>query len=259
MLEQPRFPPERLPAGQRFHFRPIVHHPLEPDQSVRTQHPQHLREQLVQRRLMLHAEVRQGVMIHRLQTRQPLIGRMIFAAPLDLARRTHTLAVGVNPQTDQQLRIESRPPRFTFHRLDRRAEPAQVQPPHQLPNCSRRVVGFNQLLHIHRPQHHLPAIHPLDTPFPLLPVTRGRRRARRCLLRLPYFLLTFLALARHRVPSASKSPSDALSRALRSECACPSPPTPPPRPSQSPTPAPKARDRSDNTAGSSPPAGSPAS
>ena len=44
-----------------------------------------------------------------------MVGRIKLAQPRDLARRTHSLAVTVNPQADQQLRIQRRPSGFAFH------------------------------------------------------------------------------------------------------------------------------------------------
>ena len=41
-------------------------------------------------------EIRQAVIIHRLQTGQPLVSRIKLAQPRDLARRTHSFAVARN-------------------------------------------------------------------------------------------------------------------------------------------------------------------
>ena len=50
-------------------------------------------------------------------------------------------------------------PRPPFHRGDGGIIPAQIQPPHQLPNRARGVIFLNQPLHLNRPHHHLTPIH----------------------------------------------------------------------------------------------------
>ena len=72
---------KRLATGRGFHLRPVVHHLFQRNQPFAAQDRQQLREQLVQRLLMVNAKVRQGVMVDLLAPRQPLISRMVAAAP----------------------------------------------------------------------------------------------------------------------------------------------------------------------------------
>jgi len=72
------------------------------------------------------------------------------------------LAVGVDPQADQQLRIESRAPAGFFAARNARVEALQIQASHQIPDGPRHVVLLDQLLHIHRSPAHLLAVDPAD-------------------------------------------------------------------------------------------------
>src|SRR5713101_728913 len=96
----------------------ILHHLLQRDQSFLAQRRQHLREQFIQFLLLLHAEIRQRVIVHFLPSRQPLERRIVLTAPGYFSGRTNPLAIGVHPQTDQQLRINRRPPPFLRAALD---------------------------------------------------------------------------------------------------------------------------------------------
>jgi hypothetical protein len=47
---------KRVATGRGFHLRAIVHHVLQADQTLATQHPQQLREQLIESLFVLDAE-----------------------------------------------------------------------------------------------------------------------------------------------------------------------------------------------------------
>src|SRR5271169_1755747 len=97
-------------------------------------------------------------MAHRLQPAQPLATRFVFALPRQLARRTDPPAVGVQPQTDQKLRIGVLASRVALHGSDLRVIQTQIQPPDQLPNPTHAVLWLYQLLNIHGAQQQLPPI-----------------------------------------------------------------------------------------------------
>jgi hypothetical protein len=121
-----------------------------------------LREQLIQLLAMLHPETGQGVVVHYFASRQPLQRWFPLAPPRHFPCRTDPLAVGVNPQADQQPRIKRRPPTFFGAARNPLVEAGQIQAPDQFPDRSRRMVFPDQSLHIHRSPHHLLAIHPAD-------------------------------------------------------------------------------------------------
>ena len=145
-----------------LHLRNVMYHPIEGDQLLATQDPQQWCEQLIQRLLVLNAEVRQLVMIDDFAPCQPLVGGMVAAAPIHFPRRTDLFAVGLNPQTDQQVRIEGRTPRHPLHRAHVGGVARPVQLARQFSHRPRQVVGLHQLLHVRRPEHQLVPVHRLE-------------------------------------------------------------------------------------------------
>ncbi len=103
------FPPKRVHSRLRSDLRPVVHHLFQTDDPRAFQQCQQLREQLVQRFLMLDPKISQRMMVYRRQSTQPLQPRFPLHQPLDFSCRTDSFAVGVYPQTDQQMRIPRRP------------------------------------------------------------------------------------------------------------------------------------------------------
>src|SRR5438445_3439236 len=97
-------------------------------------------------------------MAHRLHPAQPLATGFVFTLPRQLPRRTDASAIGVQPQTDQELWVGVLSSCAAFHRGNLLVIAAQIQSPHQLPNRTYAVIVIYQLLHIHRPQEHLPTI-----------------------------------------------------------------------------------------------------
>ena len=150
---------EGVAAGMGFDLRPVQRHPLQGDQTFRTQHSQHLHEQIVQRRLWTGTKPGKRAVADPRQRAQPLKGRLVFAPPRHLAPRTDAAAIGIQPETDQDLRVGMIAPRPPLHRGDGGIIAAQIQPPHQLPNRARGVICLNQPLHLDGPHHHLAAIH----------------------------------------------------------------------------------------------------
>ena len=134
---------EGVAPGVGFDLRPVQRHALQGDQTFRTQHPQHLHEQIVQPRLVTGAKTRQRAMTDRLQRAQPLKGRFIFAPPRHLACRADAPAIGIQPKTDQDLRVGVIAPRPPLHRANLGVILAQIQPPHQLPKRPRGVIFLN--------------------------------------------------------------------------------------------------------------------
>jgi hypothetical protein len=94
----------------------------------------------------------------RLQSAEPLAAGLVLALPRQLACRTHSPAVNVNPQADQQLRVGVLTPGTPFHRLDLRVIEAQVQAANQLPDQARTVIFVDQTFDIDAAEHKLLAI-----------------------------------------------------------------------------------------------------
>jgi hypothetical protein len=68
-------------------------------------------------------------MTNGLQPAQPLATRLVFAPPRQFARRTDPAAVGVQLQTDQQLRVSVLASRAAFHGGDLRVIPRKSSRP----------------------------------------------------------------------------------------------------------------------------------
>jgi hypothetical protein len=86
-------------------------------------------------------------MTNGLQPAHPLAARLILALPRQFTRRTDPAAVGVQPQTDQQLRVGMLASGAAFHCGDLRMIQAQIQSPNQFPNGAHTVLVIYQLLH----------------------------------------------------------------------------------------------------------------
>ncbi len=160
------FAPEAVAARIRLDLRPVQCYPFQRDQPLGAHHAQHLHEQIVQRRFMIGTEAGQRPMTDRLQAAQPLATRFVLALSRQLTCRTHSTAVRVNPQADQQLRVGVLPPGAPFHRLDLRVIKAQIQAADQLPDQACAMILVDELFHIDAAQHQL------------LSVDRGKSRFR---------------------------------------------------------------------------------
>ena len=162
MLPNRSFPLITPRARQRFDLRAVLHHLFQRDQPLFAQRRQNLCEQLVQLLLSLHAKIRQRVVVHLLQSRQPLERRIVLATPRHFPRRANPLAVGIHPQADQQLRIERRTPAFFGAALNGFVKCGSAPNAPPTPNRPRGMVLANQLLHIHRPPTHLLPVYKTD-------------------------------------------------------------------------------------------------
>jgi hypothetical protein len=93
MLPDLLFLLERARTGLGGDLCAVMHDGLQGDESFRTQDPEHLREDLVQRVMVGQAKVGQGMMINREEACQPAKAGIVLAASLDLSRRTDAAAV----------------------------------------------------------------------------------------------------------------------------------------------------------------------
>ena len=94
-------PPEAVAARTGLDLGAVQRHPFHGDQTLGAQHAQHLHKQIVQRRLVAGAEVRQHLVTDRFQPAQPLAARLELALAGQLARRADAPAVGLQPQANQ--------------------------------------------------------------------------------------------------------------------------------------------------------------
>ena len=73
-------------ARLRPNLRAVLHHLFQRDQTLFAERGQNLGEQFVQFLLFPHAEIRQRVVVHFLEPRQPLERGVVLAAPRHFAR-----------------------------------------------------------------------------------------------------------------------------------------------------------------------------
>ena len=117
---------ERAAASERRRARVRTHPRAVLRQTLQTQHlrvhqaGQHLREQLVELRAVLHTKVAQRVVIRRQTPADPSVGVVPLAQPRHMPRRVHSLARRVQPQPEQHLRVQRWSPRVAAPRPDRR-------------------------------------------------------------------------------------------------------------------------------------------
>jgi hypothetical protein len=117
-----------------------------------------LRKQIVKRRLVASAEVGKRVMVDRLQPAQPRQAGFVFALASDLARAADALAVGIQPQRDQQLRINCWAAGAPFHRSGGLVIQRQIERPDEIPKGAGRMLLIDQPLDVDRPEQQLTAI-----------------------------------------------------------------------------------------------------
>ena len=147
------------------HPHPVLGNPAQIDQSLGHQLGHALSEQAVEHRPVRYAKVRQRVCAHGDAAADPPVRIVLAAKPLERSRAAHPLRRRVDPQREQDPRIDRRPPCVPFHRLDPLVEHRQVQPFDELPHRPGSVVLREQTLQIRRSKLEL---RPVRTQYPRL-------------------------------------------------------------------------------------------
>src|SRR5215470_5453177 len=83
---------------------------------------------------------------------------MRTATPRYFPRAPHSVATRLQPQRDQQSRLDGGLSSSSFHRLDTLFELTQIQSPEKIPQGSRRVIFSNQLIQSECPELALIAV-----------------------------------------------------------------------------------------------------
>ena len=99
---------KRAGAGTAADARAILRDARQRHNPPMQQDRDRLRQQIVERRLMRHAEITQRVVIHRHAAAQPAIRVVGVAQAVDFARAPHAIDRRVEPERDQNLRIDGR-------------------------------------------------------------------------------------------------------------------------------------------------------
>ena len=100
---------KRAGAGTAADPRAIVGDARHASQSRDAASGDRLRQQIIERRLVRHPKIAQRVVIHRHAAAQPAIRIMAITEAIHFARAADAVHRGVQPQRDQNLRIDRRP------------------------------------------------------------------------------------------------------------------------------------------------------
>jgi hypothetical protein len=183
VLLQAGLPAERRRTGVGPHPHAVLRHALQADRCGRRQRRHVGRQHFVHQCLVARAEVVERVVVHRYPAAQPAVGVVLARQPCHLAPAAHAFEHRVQPQREQDARVDRSAPSVAASRLDRIGQPAQVllldvAPPHP---CT--VILALQRLQVRRTQLDLAAVG-LQQPDRALALG-GHPRLPRCLLVFP--------------------------------------------------------------------------
>ena len=118
-----RFFCSKRPASRaRSHPHAIVSHTVERHESLRTKPRHALSQEWVQYCFTLGSKIRQRVVVDRDAATYPTVSYMLPAQFIQLARTTHAIQRCIQPQRQQNPRIDRGPPRVALHRFDCRIQ-----------------------------------------------------------------------------------------------------------------------------------------
>ena len=120
-------------------FRPERRHPL--------------RQQPVDHRRRLPAEVREKVVVQRHAAAQPADAIVLLRQSFELARAAHTLDTGIQPQSQHHPRIGRRPARRVRPSLDLTIQIPQIDLLDVSPDRPRRMTCVNQTIEFKTLEH----------------------------------------------------------------------------------------------------------
>jgi len=103
------------------------------------------RQLLVQERRVRHPKVRQGVVIDRYPTTEPTVGVMLQAQARQCPRAANALDRRVQPQGNEDHRIDRRAPGAPFHCTNALIQRRQIHALNKRPHRSHRVILRNQV------------------------------------------------------------------------------------------------------------------
>ena len=129
------------------------------------------RQLLVQELRVCYPKVRQGVVIDRYPTTEPTVGVVLQTQARQCPCTTHTLDRRIQPQGNEDHRIDRRAPGAPFHGSNAIIQRRQIHPLNKRPHRPYRVIVCNQVIERARMQ--------LDLVTVRASVTRGcfaRRR-----------------------------------------------------------------------------------
>jgi len=160
VLLQAGFAPERRRASIGAHPHAVLRHALQADRA-RTGQRRHVgRQHLVHQRLVARAKVVERVVVHRHPAADPAIRVVLAHQPGNLPPAAYAFQRRVQPQREQDARVDRRAPSVATPRLDRLKQPAQVLLLDVAPHQPCAVLLAQQRLQVRRPQFDLAAVGP---------------------------------------------------------------------------------------------------
>ena len=166
---------ERTASGRGANAEPVLGDPFELHHARLEKRGDRVRQQAVQKGLVLNAEVGQRVVIQGNAPADPLVRRVRFAQPIQFAGAADPLDRGIQPQRQENPRVGSRPAHRSLDRLKFRQQGRKVQTVHVIPNHPGPMILGDQVVH-RLPMHHdLIADRTSQT---RLPLRRGLWRSR---------------------------------------------------------------------------------
>jgi hypothetical protein len=112
---------------------------------------------------LLDPEVGQGVVVDADPATQPAIRVVLVAQAVECPRRADALQRGVQPERDEDGRIDRGPPRVALDRPDPSVERREVEALDEGPHQARPVVGRKEALEIGGPERDLAALRTLES------------------------------------------------------------------------------------------------
>jgi hypothetical protein len=140
----------------------VLRQAFQTDQAILDQRRHAVGQQPIQHRLMIGAEVRQSMIVHPYAAAQPAINEVALAQAHDLAGAADTIDHRIEPQRQQQTRVD-RPHRVRA-RLDRGVKLTQLQRRHKAPHQTSRMIGRDQGVEINHLVRHAGAAAPAALP-----------------------------------------------------------------------------------------------
>jgi len=113
-------------SSTRTHSHAVLPLRAQVDHSRSSELPHDLGHQLVQLRFMVRAKVTDGMIVQAHATTNPHIGDMRHAQLVDLSGTGHPLTDGIQPQGDQDLRVDSGRSRLSVTDLDMGVKRGQI-------------------------------------------------------------------------------------------------------------------------------------
>jgi hypothetical protein len=126
----------------------VLRQAFQADQAILDQCRHAVGQQPIEHRLMVAAEVRESMGVHPHAAAQPAINKVALAQAYDLAGAADTIDHRIEPQRQQQTRIDRRPPHRVRARFDRGVKLTQLQRSHEAPHQTSRMIERDQGIEI---------------------------------------------------------------------------------------------------------------